>query len=256
MIILDWRNEIKPQLIETGYHNKDLKKSTQRIIEGGSWKRQRVIMLIPAGPTIPTKVYLSHCGLIFPPNQPAHRMAAIGMEVGEAFSNSIQEIINHPDLKDWEYILTIEHDNLVQCDTLVKLIHHMEKHPEFSNIGGLYYTKGEGGVPQIWGDVNDPIPNYRPQPPIPPDEWAKRGSLKECYGTGMGCNLWRISMFKDERLRKPWFKTVADYTGVGTQDLYFASDARKYGYRFAIACDVPVGHYDFEGKFGPPDMVW
>jgi hypothetical protein len=53
-------------------------------------------------------------------------------------------------------------------------------------------------------------------------------------------------MFKDERLRKPWFKTLTgiEGQGVGTQDLYFWGDARKYGYRCAIDCSVKVGHYD------------
>ena len=52
-------------------------------------------------------------------------------------------------------------------------------------------------------------------------------------------------IFKDERLRKPWFKTRASVEeGVGTQDLYFWEDAKKYGYRCAVACDVQVGHYD------------
>jgi hypothetical protein len=60
----------------------------------------------------------------------------------------------------------------------------------------------------------------------------------------MGFNLWRLQMFKDERLRKPWFKTTADSTGVGTQDLYAWSDFRKHGYRCAIDCSVKVGHYD------------
>jgi len=240
---------MKPQLIEAGRHNADLPKSTARIIQGASWKRQRVIMLIPAGATIPTKVYLSHCALAFPPNQSAHRMAAIGLEVGEAFSNAIAEIIAHPELSQWEYLLTIEHDNCPPADGLVKLIKRMEEHPEFACIGGLYWTKGEGGVPQIWGDINDPLPNYRPQPP-------REGQLVECYGTGMGFNLWRLKMFKEERLRRPWFKTVAGAEGVGTQDLYAWSDFRKYGYRCAIDCDVRVGHYDLEGKFGPPDTMW
>ena len=66
----------------------------------------------------------------------------------------------------------------------------------------------------------------------------------------------RLSMFRDERLRKPWFKTVAGADGVGTQDLYFWNDARKYGYRCAIDCDVLVGHYDLDGKFGPPETMW
>jgi hypothetical protein len=228
---------LKPQLVETGIHNQDLTKSTQRIIKGASWKKQRVAMLIPAGEMIPTKVYLSHCGLIFPPNQASHRMAAIGMEVGEAFSDSIEQIISHPELGQWEYLLTIEHDNIPPADGLLKLIKRMEEHPEFACIGGLYWTKGEGGVPQIWGDPKDPVLNFRPQPPV-------AGQLIECCGTGMGFNLWRISMFKDPKLRKPWFKTIASKDGVGTQDLYFWGDARKHGYRCAIDCDVLVGHYD------------
>jgi len=135
---------MKPQLIEAGRHNADLAKSSARILQGGSWKKQRTVMLIPAGDSIPTKVYLSHCALVFPPNQSAHRMAAIGMEVGEAFSNSITEIVNHPEIGNWEYLLTIEHDNIPPVDGLVKLIKRMEEHPEFACIGGLYWTKGEG----------------------------------------------------------------------------------------------------------------
>jgi hypothetical protein len=120
----------------------------------------------------------------------------------------------------------------------------MEEHPELACIGGLYWTKGEGRVPQIWGDIKDPVVNYRPQPPVP-------GELVECYGTGMGFNLWRTSMFKDKKLRQPWFVTQAGKQGVGTQDLYAWSDLRKYGYRCAIDCDVLVGHYD-----GAQDIVW
>ena len=79
------------------------------------------------------------------------------------------------------------------------------------------------------------------------------GGLVECVGTGMGFNLWRMSMFKDDRLRQPWFKTLngAEGTGVGTQDLYAWGDFRKYGYRCAIDCGVKVGHYDMAS-----DMMW
>jgi len=226
------------EILGVGIHNSDLKKSGQRILQGGSWKKQRVVMVIPAGPSIPTKVYLSHMGLIFPPNQPHWKLAAIGMEVGEAFSNSIQDILNHPELSQWEYILTIEHDNTPPQDGLIRLLARMEAHPELACIGGLYWTKGEGGVPQIWGDPKSGELNYRPQMADP------NGGLVECCGTGMGFNLWRMNMFKDDRLRRPWFKTIADSTGIGTQDLYFWSDARRYGYRCAVDCSVRVGHYD------------
>lgn len=220
-----------------GKHNDALELSASRILEGNSWKKQRIIVLLPSAAMIPAKVALSHWNLIFPPNQAVYRMLCLGMEVGDAYSQAIQEVLNHPDLKDWEYILTLEHDNIPPPDGVIKLLDQMEKHPEFSCIGGLYWTKGEGGVPQIWGDPKDPVLNFRPLPPVP-------GQLVECCGTGMGFNLWRTSMFKDEKLRKPWFKTIAGAEGVGTQDLYAWGDFRKHGYRCAIDCAVLVGHYD------------
>lgn len=233
--------------IDSGFHNLDLKKSSQRILEGGSWKKQRVISIIPADTSIPTKVYLAHTSLIFPANNGAFRMAAIGFEVGEAFSNAIAEILAHPDLSQWEYILTIEHDNIPEQNSLIKLLASMEQHPEYAAIGGLYWTKGEAGVPQIWGDIMDPLINFRPQPP------PEKGGLIECYGVGMGFTLFRLAMFKDEKLRKPWFKTLngINNEGVGTQDLYFWQDAKKHGYRCAVDCDVKIGHYDIN-----TDICW
>ncbi len=222
---------------DLGRHNAVLEQSANRIMQGGSWKKQRIIVLLPAAATIPTKVALSHWGLIFPPNQPVQRMLCLGMEVGDAYSQAIEAVLGHPDLSQWEYFLTIEHDNTPPNDGILKLIEQMEKHPELSVISGLYWTKGEGGVPQIWGDVKDPVVNYRPQVPVP-------GQLVECCGTGMGFALWRISMFKDKRLSKPFFKTQASKDGVGTQDLAFFSMARKFGYRCAVDCSVLVGHFD------------
>jgi hypothetical protein len=245
---------MQPQIIQShdpGYHNSDLAKTSIRLLEGGTWKKQRVIQLIPAGATIASKVYLSHCGLAFPPNQGVHKMLCQGMEVGDAYSKAIEAILTHPDLSQWEYLLTIEHDNVPPGDGVVKLIKQMEAHPEFSCIGGLYFCKGPEGCAHIWGEISDPVVNYRPQVP-------KQGQLVECYGTSMGFNLWRLSMFKDTRLRKPWFQTIdgSEGRGIGTQDLAFWSDARKYGYRCAVDCSILVGHHDLEGKFGPADFVW
>lgn len=245
----------KPQLVIQdfgGEHGKDLTKTTARLIKGGSWKKQRVIVVIPSADMMPAKVALSLWNLAFPPNNGVVRILALGQEVGEAYSNAIEQILAHPDLKDWEYLLTIEHDNLPPGDGVLKLIQHLENHPEFACIGGLYFTKGPEGVCQIWGDVTDSTLNFRPQLPDP------NGGLVECCGTGMGFNLWRLSLFHDKNLRRPWFKTLSgiEGKGQGTQDLYFWGDARKYGYRCAVACDVKVGHHDAEGKFGPADFTW
>ena len=227
---------------EVGRHNADLVASAGRIIEGGSWKKQRIVVLIPSGPSIPAKVALSWFNLIWPPNQAVYRVLCLGMEVGHAYSEALSQVLAHPDLGTWEWVLTIEHDNMPPPDGVLKLVKRMEEHPEFACIGGLYWTKGEGGVPQIWGDVRDPVVNYRPQPPVP-------GQLVECCGTGMGFNLWRMSMFKDlmarKEMPKPLFRTKASAEeGTGTQDLAFWAEARKFGYRAVIDCGCLVGHHD------------
>lgn len=228
-----------------GRHNEAFEGSAARIMQGASWKKQRVVVLLPASDTISTKVALALWNLIFPPNNGVHRIICLGMEVGEAYSRAIECVLAEPNLSQWEYFLTVEHDNVPPQGGVVDLIESMDKHPELSAISGLYWTKGHGGQPQIWGDPADPITNYRPQVPI-------ENCVQECCGIGMGFGLWRISMFKDARLRRPWFKTVASaQEGVGTQDLYFASDARKHGHRFAVDTRVRVGHYDASS-----DIVW
>ena len=227
---------------DAGKNNAELEIARGRVLEGGSWKKQRIVVLLPSADMIAARVALSHWNLAFPPNQPVARWLCLGMEVGEAYSNAIEQVLAHPDLSTWEYILTIESDNMPPPDGVLKLLKRIEAHPELSCIGGLYWLKGEGGCPQIWGDPKDPVLNFRPQPPV-------AGELVECCGTGMGFNLWRLSMFKDVALRRPWFKTQVDDGGVGTQDLYFWTDARAHGYRCAIDCSVLVGHYDAKGDY-------
>ncbi len=228
-----------------GKHNLDLSATNQRLKKDGAWKKQRIVVILPADKLIPAKVALSHWNLIFPPNNAVVRILAVGAEVGHAYSEAIQAVLAHPDLSQWEYILTIEADNMPPADGVLKLLKDMDEHPEYHCIGGLYFTKGDGGCAHIWGDVNDPVLNFRPQLPDP------NGGLVECNGASMGFHLWRMEMFKDDRLRKPWFKTTAGVEGVGTQDLYFWGDAKKYGYRTAVNCSVKVGHYSVQD-----DIVW
>lgn len=240
---------MKPQLLlqempTGGINNGNVGKTRARLDKAKAWKRQRIVVILPASALIPAKVALSHWNLFFPPNNGVARILAVGMEVGEAYSTAIQQVLAHPELSQWEYILTIEHDNMPPHNGVLRLLEHLEANPRFACIGGLYYTKGEGGVAQIWGDPKDPVLNFRPQLPDP------NGGLVECNGTGMGFNLWRLKMFKDAKLRQPWFKTETN-GGIATQDLYFWNDAKKHGYRCAIACDVKVGHYDPE-----TDTTW
>lgn len=244
---------MEPQIISSysqGQHNTDLTQTISRLTKDMSYRDMSCIQIVPAFGQIPTKAVASWLNLYSPPNAKFVRLFAVGMEVGQAFSACVENILANPELSKYKYILTLEHDNIPPPDGIVKLLSQMEAHPEYACIGGLYFTQGPGGCAQIWGDPKDPVLNFRPQLPDP------SGGLVECCGTGMGFNVFRLDMFKDERLRKPWFKTNTE-NGVGTQDLYFWSDARKYGYRCAIDCSVKVGHYDLEGKRGGiPDMVW
>ena len=239
----------KPQLLiqnlETIGRNNGAPAATRsRIERSASWRRQRIIRVKPTDRDIPAKVAETHENLVYPPNNGVVRMLAAGMEVGEAYSIAVEQILSHPELAEWEYMLTIEHDNMPPADGVLRLIERMEANPRFACIGGLYFIKGHNGPAQIWGDPKDPVLNFRPQLPDP------NGGLIECCGTGMGFNLWRLKMFRDKRLRRPWFVTQRE-GGVSTQDLYFWADARKYGYRCAVDCSVKVGHYDKEA-----DEVW
>jgi hypothetical protein len=244
---------LEPQIISSydgGKHNADLEQTISRLTKEGGYKDLSCIQIVPCFGSIPTKVVASWLNMYAPPNAKFVRLFAVGMEVGHAFSTCIESILANPGLSNFKYLLTLEHDNVPPADGIVKLLSRMEEHPEYACIGGGYFTKGPQGVFQAWGDPKDPVLNFRPQLPDP------AGGLVECCGTGMGFNVWRLDMFKDERLRRPWFKTET-VGGVGTQDLYFWSDARKHGYRCAIDCSVKVGHYDLEGKHGGiPDFTW
>jgi hypothetical protein len=239
---------------DSGRHNADLSQTVNRLSSEHSWKDLSTIAIVPAvnlkepekPAMIPFRVAVSWMGMINPPNNRFIRLGAQGLEVGDAYSRCIEGILANPDLSTWKYILTIEHDNAPPSDGMVQLARRMEEHPGLAAIGGLYFTKGPGGCAQIWGDPNSHPLNFRPQLPDP------NGGLVLCNGLGMGFTLFRLEMFKDARLRRPWFKTPASATeGAWTQDLYGWSDFYKHGYKCAVDCSVKVGHYSSE-----TDTMW
>lgn len=225
-----------------GIHNSNLEEASKRLARQGVYKDLSTIIVVPTYKDIPAVIVNSWWSMMTPPNQKVFRLFAQGQEVGAAYSSAIELILGNPDLASFKYILMLEHDNAPQCDGLIRLLEKMEAHPEYSAIGGLYWTKGESGVPQIWGNPKQMPLNFQPQAPVP-------GQLVECNGTGMGFTVFRTELFKDPKLRRPWFKTDASFdpmkgASVFTQDLWFYMDARKYGYRCAVDCGTLVGHYD------------
>lgn len=238
-----------PQIVmpDVGHHNKDLDVSVSRLKKAGSYKDLSTIIICPTRGVIPAKVVQSWMGLMRPMNQKViGPIFGIGMEVGESYNNLIQSILDNPELSKWKYILTIEEDNCPPADGLLKLYESMD---EYDVVGGLYWTKGEGGQPMIYGDPNVMPKNFIPQMPI-------AGEVQPANGLGMGFNLFKLDMFKDPNIPKPWFKTVQEVIpGQGarayTQDLYFYENAAKAGYKFACDNRVLVGHYDIN-----EDKMW
>lgn len=241
---------MNPQIVVPnyqGFHNQDLPKSQERLLQAKSFKDLSTIIVCPTRGQVPAKVVQAWMGLIKPMNQKViGPLFAIGMEVGEAYNAMVEMILANPDLSTWKYLLTIEEDNIPPADGLLKLYESMDR---FDVVGGLYWTKGEGGQPMIYGNPDVKPLNFIPQMP-------ETESVQAANGLGMGFNLFKMEIFKNPLLPKPFFKTVQDYTpGSGvktyTQDLYFYENAGKLGYKFACDTRVKVGHYD-----AAMDIVW
>ena len=232
---------------EVGQHNKDLENSINRLKQSGTYKDLSTIIICPTRGQIPAKVVQYWMGLMRPMNQKViGPIFGIGMEVGESYNNMIQSILDNPELSQWKYILTIEEDNCPPADGLLKLYENID---EYDVVQGLYWTKGEGGQPMIYGNPAVMPKNFIPQMPLP-------GQIQQANGLGMGFNLFKLDIFKNPNVPKPWFKTVQEVIpGQGarayTQDLYFYENAAKAGYKFACDNRVLVGHYDFNA-----DKMW
>jgi len=233
--------------LNLGLHNADLQATIDRLQQGKTYRDLSTVIVCPTRGMIPDRVVQSWMGLIRPMNQKVVGPIFFrGYEVGEAYNMAISMVLDNPELSKWKYILTIEEDNLPPPDGLLKLYESMD---EYDCVGGLYWTKGEGGQPMIYGDPAIEPMNFIPQVPKP-------DTIQPANGLGMGFNLWKTEMFKDDRLRKPWFVTAQDYVpGQGvrsyTQDLYFYENARNLGYKFACDTRVKVGHLDPSS-----DIVW
>ncbi|MBP6860212.1 MAG: hypothetical protein KBC38_01455 [Candidatus Pacebacteria bacterium] len=233
--------------LNLGLHNADLEATVARLEQGKSYRDLSTIIICPTRGMIPDRVVQSWMGLIRPMNQKVIGPIFFrGYEVGEAYTMAIDFVLSNPELSTWKYILTIEEDNLPPPDGLLKLYESMDT---YDVVGGLYWTKGEGGQPMIYGDPKVAPLNFIPQKPV-------ADTVQPANGLGMGFNLFKIEMFKDERLRKPWFKTLQGVVpGEGpklyTQDLYFFEDAGKLGYKFACDTRVKVGHLD-----PSTDVIW
>lgn len=232
----------QPQILvpdNTGIHNAS--DYVARLQKEKTYRDLSTVIVCPTRGVIPARVVQSWQGMIRPMNQKVLGPIFMeGMEVGEAYNAVIKMILENPELSKFRFMLTLEEDNAPPADGLMKLYESID---QYDAVGGLYWTKGEGGQPMCYGNPADMPLNFIPQIPAP-------GAITPCNGLGMGFTLFRMEMFKDKRFDYDnWFKTKQEVTPEGgvhvyTQDLWFFQKARDLGYKFACDARVKVGHYD------------
>lgn len=209
--------------------------------------------------------------LIKPMNVPVLEMIVQGMEVGQAYCTAIEQILANPALAGFKYILTVEDDNIIPYipntqGPLMMLYEDLEK-GKFDAVGGLYWTKGDPSMPLLYGDPKEnrktaagmfkvrfpaKVQKKNRSGKINRDgsDWTD-GEIVECNGMGMGFTLFKLDLFRDSRIKKPWFETLQDHgtmenPGIRqyTQDLNFFEKFRELGYTCAIDTRIKVGHLD------------
>jgi len=196
---------------------------------------------------IPSQVVSAWQGLISPMNQKRAILFASGHEVGKAYDAMIKMILDHPELKHWKYILTLEDDNIPPQDAHIRLLESMEW-GGYDAVSALYFTKGEINMPMAYGDpaeyTRTGLLDFRPRDV---KEALAAGQVMPVNGIACGTALWKMSLFRD--ITPPWYVTLNDLIpGKGvvgmTQDLRFCAEARRAGKTFAVDLRVKTGHLD------------
>jgi len=194
---------------DIGRNNANIEASRNRLIRGQTYKDLSTVCIIPVverdeegnllNKGIPYTVVSHWWSIATPMNQKFVRLFIPNKEVGDAYNHGVQMVLDNPELSTWKYILTIETDNCPAPDGLLKLYEAIQ---DFDAVGGLYWTKGEGGQPMIYGDPKVMPKNFIPQLPL-------IDSIQECNGLGMGFTLFKMDVFR--KVPKPWFKTLQEF---------------------------------------------
>jgi hypothetical protein len=202
----------------------------------GTYRNLATVWLTVTRGTMQTKIAFNWFNIAAGFNQPLARVCVEGCEVAAGYNYGITQILSNPQMQRFPYLLTVEEDNTAPPNALHLLYQSIQ---EVDAISGLYWLKGAGGCPQIWGNPNED--GFSPQTPMV-------DAVQRCGGIGMGFALWKLEMFKHSGFEfGNWFKTVNDQGMNMTQDLYFWANARKLGFKCAVDTRVKCGHVDEEG---------
>lgn len=218
------------------------------LLSGATYQDHSTVIIIPTRGMMHHRFVGALQQLLPSMNQKRALFFAVGDEVGKAYDKMVSNVLTHPELGTWKYIMTIEDDNIIPPDAHIRLLESIEFGPKFDAVSGLYWTKGDINMPMAYGDPDEyartGILEFRPRDIR---EAVRRSQLVPVNGIAMGCGLWRMDMFRE--MEPPWFVSCSDVLPDKgpvsfTQDLWFCKNARAAGKRFAVDCRVRVGHMD------------
>lgn len=195
------------------------------------YRDRSMTVICPTRGMIPCEVVESWNGIIWPMNQARSFHFAKKYEVGEAYNAFVRTILGHDILKRRRFVLSLEDDNLIPYEGIMRLFETLEAGPEgdgsseWDSVGALYFTKGPCvAMPMCYGDAHryrhgDGKLDFSPIDLSAVDLSRCRG--KECRGKldgcphvqealalAQGCTIYKTSLFAETS--PPWFLTCPD----------------------------------------------
>lgn len=223
-------------------------------LEGSNFKDCSTVVIIPTR----GKMHEASLSPLFvrnletlatPMNHRRMVLFSAGFTVDEAYNKQIEDILAHPVLSQFKFVLTIEDDNFPLPDAHIRLLESIER-TGFDIMAGLYFTKGELNLPMAYGDAEESrktgfldLSTLNVLPAV-----EKRAVL-EVNAVPMGFTLWRMDVFR--KIPKPWFVTYAEFVEAENAMVRYSQDfdmcirARTAGLRIGVDCRVKIGHFDF-----------
>jgi len=228
-----------------GRHNSDLNLSVQRLLNSRSSVDLSTVCIIPNNGLVPAKVAENWLCQTSQMNQKFLRLMANGMEKYDAYNSIIEQILTTPGLNEFKYVLTLEENTIFPLDGLIRLFESIEK---YDVVGGLSWTPGVEGRPMIYGDPHGMLQTFTHVAPL-------AETVQPCLAVGTGFALFKLALFKDDRVPRPWFRhPLRHETGkpAGNKpDMSFFQNLHMLGYKVACDTRVKVGTYDPVN-----DLVW
>lgn len=218
------------------------------ILKGNTYRDMSTCVIVPTRSMIHEKVVRSWMQLQKPMNHRHAMFFVSNDEVAIAYNRAIKNVLdNEQSLGRYEYVLTLEDDNIVPSMALLLLLDSIQT-SGFDVMAGLYYMKNAMAVPMAFGrpGVRDGS-GEMDWSSVDMTQAIMEKRVEEVNGVACGCTLWKMDLFRE--FAYPWFTTFVHHKNgttveASTQDIAFCKKLREKGKRIGVDARVGVGHLD------------